>query len=284
MAEYQVKARIDLRALIDGLHRAVLRSYDIVAFGLQAADTAPVGELQLPGAFFHMGDPNSPDRTWETAKAAFKTWVLGAGLRDCVEAVGALLEEGRKVCAFWSFGPGRVQVTGEEWNRRVVQGARRFHRLGLPDKIETLKKTYDPSIAPATTEHVLSINAARNCLVHRGGVVTDLDVTTPEGQAKGLMVRWVKMQLLFIDEDGERPINGPVDVKKGQRIGVRSAAEASKFFPLGEAVTFTTQEFSELAYTFSLFGQQLAVNLEQYGRSKGVRFETPAEAAPRAAL
>jgi hypothetical protein len=35
----------------------------------------------------------------EPAREEFHKWIVGAGLRDCVEAINPLLEEARTVCA-----------------------------------------------------------------------------------------------------------------------------------------------------------------------------------------
>ena len=47
------------------------------------------------------------------------------------------------------------------------------------------------------------------------------------------------------------------------RTAMGRLVDDNKLFRVGEPVTFTAQEFSEICWTFLVFGQQLVANLQQ---------------------
>lgn len=266
MTFHSVQIHIDLAAMLGGLQRSLQRIIDLASFGLIAAERATNGDLSLPGAYFHVATAGNERRNFAAARTEFCTWVLCNGLRESVESISLMLEEARSVCAYWSFG-SRAMVSGEEWNQRIVAEGKRFHRLGLPDKITFLKTVYDPSLTPEPMEQVTSLNTARNCLVHRRGVVSDRDRNNDDG----LLVEWTKLELRAGEPGRERALIPPADVAKGETISIYQK-RTSKLFRLGETVAFGAQEFSEICWTFFLLGQSLTAKVESFGRAKGIKF------------
>lgn len=163
------------------LHQELQRVIDLVAFGLQAANTYDSNEFSIPGLPFHIVPSKVKVRDIEDARIEFKSWVLGNGLRECVEAVGPMLEWARRYCFLWSCSGELVKrengslalsahINGEKWNREVVHNAKKFESMGLPNKLDHLNQKFNFN-KPELTKHILSLNKARNCLSHRKGVV-----------------------------------------------------------------------------------------------------------------
>lgn len=186
----------------------------------------------------------------------------------CVEALSDFLEEARNVYAVWTF-PNQARVTRAEWRSHVVDAGRRFHRLGLPDKLERLSTDYGPSAIPGTAANIMSINAARNCLVHRGGTVSNRDANT----AEGLRATWLKHEIMVVDSSGTETTiaSTPFTVEGPATLRFRQS-EATKLFRLGEPITFTSQEFNQLCWTFFRFGEQVVSAVTEYGKHMGIRF------------
>lgn len=233
MIVHPVQIHIDLAAMLGGLQRSLQRIIDLLSFGLLAAERATNGDLTLPGAYFHIATAGNARRSFTAARTEFCTWVLGNGLRECVESISLMLEEARSVCAYWSFG-SKATVSVDEWNQRIVAEGKRFHRLGLPDKVNFLSKRYAPTLIPESIEQIFSLNSARNCLVHRGGIVSDRDQNSDDG----LVVEWTKLELRAGEPGRERVLNPPADVAKGEVISIRQT-RTRKLFQLGETVTST---------------------------------------------
>lgn len=262
MTKYDLSIHVDLRALLGGLQRSLQRTIDLVSLGLIAVDSAPAGALSLPQAFFQFTPAPNQKRTVETAKEEYKSWALCSGLRDCVEAISAFLEEVRTVCAVYSLKT-MEEVRRADWNARMVNEPRKFHRFGLPNKLGHLAETY--SLDTDLSEELLSINRARNCLVHRGGVVSERD--TNDGDS--LVIKWRRLEIIVRGDAGERVAEPHALFEAGEEMFPREGT-ASRTFHKGDSITFTPQEFSELGYTFFVFGQRLVKKIEDYGRECGV--------------
>jgi hypothetical protein len=266
---HKLTVKTNLAVLLGTLQRSLQRARDIAAFGLNAADNITEQGLQLPGAFFQVVPASNVALDFETAKSEFKRWTLTGAMRDSVEGVHAFLDEARPVCFLYSVA-SKPMINGGDWNKGIVEDTKKFHRLGLPDKIKYLGEKYDSSLVPEVAEELLSINLARNCLVHRHGVVSDYDSNSDEG----LLVKWRRMEIVATGYRGERTITAMARVEAGESVMLRHA-KAQKLFRKGEFLTFSVDEFGELCLTLFFFGNQLVQNIERYGRSKGVHFDAP---------
>jgi len=152
----------------------------------------------------------------------------------------------------------QAQFTGEEWNKHIVVGARKFDRLPLPEKIDHLQTLYrfDP---PELTPHVISLYAARNCLSHRLGVVGHPDLKTSTDL--GLVLRWRQLRLSIGEGEVARTLVKGSRVKAGETIKTE-ILDVERTIPLGERLTISSQEYVEMALTFLFFGMQLQVSAE----------------------
>jgi len=101
------------------------------------------------------------------------------------------------------LGAEGAEFTGEEWKQRVVGKGKCFHRRGLPYKLRFLSEEHGLSVSRELQEQVLSLNRARNCLVHRAGVVSAQHDANDSGK---LRVFWRKSELIASGPAGERPV------------------------------------------------------------------------------
>ena len=267
MAEYTAKIRIDLGGLLPTLQSAIQLSLERVAFALTASKEAKEEKLELPEAQIKMTLGSSGIKDFEEARSDHERWALGNGLRDCAEALHIFLDEGRKVCAFFSLGPTGM-IRGEDWNRAIVEDARLFHQFGLPKKLSWLRDTYDSLLASESSSSLLTVNAGRNCLVHRQGIVQEIDKNSDDG----LTVRWTNLELEVAGNEGQRPLLVGDTVQAGERVSVAQNS-TSKTFAIGYRISFSTQEFSGLCWNFFVFGSQLVAAIKKYGRSRGFKFD-----------
>jgi hypothetical protein len=259
---------LNLGAMLGALQRSIQRTLDLVSFGLQAAEKAKdIDRLLLPEIKMHFSIAENKKLDVESARKEFRQWVISSGLRDCVEAVNPLMEEARKVCALYLLAE-KKRIKNGDLQQKVFGPIRKYHRAGLPDKLKILREEYDPILIPELSDHVMSINTARNCLVHRRGIVAEQDLNTPDA----LMVRWKRKEILVRDDEGnEKVIELPYLTEKNVTVCLRFV-ETGRIFKLGEAINFSTEEFSDLCMTFFFFGQQMVTNLQKYGETKGMTF------------
>lgn len=210
--------------------------------------------------------------TSDEIKQQYRAWIVVNGFRDSIENVSAFLESAHQVLSLWKLRGDhneRFEIKASYWDEVVVNGVKQFHRLGFPDKLEHIRQEHDIALNDKFISQLISINVARNCLVHRHGIVSARDTTANNK----LEVNWTKLQLVLKNEDGEKEyVLGEV-AEKDSWIGIRSMNE-TKSFELGTSIEFSAKEFSDITWTSFLFGEDLVSKLNAYGLQRG--FVAPA--------
>jgi len=267
MEPLQISITVNLNGLRGELQRSLQRAIYLVACGLRASEQITGDTLRLPDEAFQMVYTNYLKWTDVEAKSEFSEWVLLNGFREVIESVSAFLESAHRVLSFWTVAEkqqGGVLITGADWNETVNVGGGRFHRLGFPDKLSHLAKEHKIAISEDEERRILSVNAARNCLVHRNGVVSDRDVT----ENSELVVQWMRMALLLQNEDGDRELVIGQVVEKDSVVAIRNTV-SEKRFPLGVQIRISVKEFSEIAWSIFLFGERIVAQINEYGVQRG---------------
>ncbi len=271
MADTQISLHIDLAGLAGRMQRVLKATTNLVAIGLNAAPGITTDSFSIPDTpIQHQFDSNNP---WSQVEAAtaWRSWILRNGFRDAAEAVGGTLEEVQSVLSFWHLAERQMALgglQGEDWNTYVVQRGQQFHRRTFPQRLEFLEKNYSFAFDPNLLDQINTINIARNCLAHRGGVVTELDLNS-DGR---LEIRWSALVALAMTGDTEVEIHPPHFVEAGTKIGI-STRPKCKTFRAGQQLDFTALEFAQMCWTFFLFAQSSAERLEEYGRQRGMQIE-----------
>jgi len=267
---------INLDALLGELQHSLQFTINLVAFSLQTEHSTIQDELRLP--IENITTIFSKRLQWSNEEASEyqRIWVLTNGLRDIVEGVNLFIESAHKVLSVWSLIDR--QNVGEQLNsviwQKEMQGTA-FHRLGLPDKLEHLYKEHNISLDKDLARHLLSINTARNCLVHRRGIVSNRD-TNIDGM---LCVEWRKLHTFLKDEDGERELIFGKRLEKESTLCAR-VVDDKKIFAVGEQLTFTVQEFSDVTWGLFAFGSNLVQEISARGINKGFIKPNPEAAQP----
>jgi hypothetical protein len=146
----------------------------------------------------------------------------------------------------------------------VARRAEQFHRRTLPQKLEFLASHYSFTLPDDHLSEIKSINAARNCFVHRGGQVTDVDTD----ESRALILKWRHLQPIIVENGVATELILPYVTEKETMLGLRVAARERRF-EIGSYVELELQDFSEICWTLFLFAQCCGTELEAYGRSKG---------------
>ncbi len=126
-----MRLHVNLAGVLNTLKEEIQQAIEHVAFALRAAEAAQPGGLELPESFFQLTPARDKKRPWETVRLDFRSWVLGAALADCVEALGPVLDEAARVLAVYALGP-RVRVDSDAEVRRLLDGPDERFRRGPP--------------------------------------------------------------------------------------------------------------------------------------------------------
>lgn len=265
-----LSVHINLAGLTDAAQRSLQRAMNLVAVGLQADDGIGQASGRLPDATMAFQFASNEPWTAERTSAEWKQWVLLNGFRDAAESVSIVLEEARTVLAFWGLEKLQEQqgsLSGADWQRATVNEGRSFHRLGFPDKIASLERLYGVALEQDLKVRVLSIVKARNCLVHRGGVVSPRDVTYEHG----LELSWLALAIIIKGPSGEREVELPAIAEGGETIAVGTRPR-TRMFPIASSISVTSAEFTQICWTLFLFAKGLAKALEVRGKAMGLKF------------
>ena len=260
-----VDLQINLAAPTQAMNAAAKRALAYASHALSIESTRPLGGVALPSTVFGFTiDPVADDP--DLSRQAYESWVLAAVFRDLIETTGDVLERAREILVACELARERVIGSMGDLDTALADGATAFHEAGLPQKFTLLLNRFGFEVPEQYGEHLLSLNRARNCLVHRRGVVGRRDLHGEES----LVLSWNRLELVAMNGDECRPIelgavlNGPTDV------GVRLVG-ASKKFALGQRVLLSTNELSEICQTFIFAGAQLHMAFIRIATAAGVK-------------
>jgi hypothetical protein len=111
-------------------------------------------------------------------------------------------------------------------------------------------------------QEFLSIQTVRNSLEHRNGIVGKQDLDDGGSTLTLTFPRW-KFFYMRGEEEIEIAPGEPVDAQNGQPLVdiLGRLTTRSKSYALGERITFTPEEFTEIAMACGRFGFELAHKL-----------------------
>ena len=221
-----VKAEINLRALHDDFRRSVQRVLDTVSVALMGVDEIEERDIKVPGAWFQMTHGSAEELDFRSARERSRRWILASGLRDSIELLNPFLEAARKICACYALAK-RSPITRGDLTRHLEAEAHTFDCLGFPKKMTYFKEKYGLDVLPPLAAEVLSINKARNCLVHRQGVVSRKDFHCDEG----LLVQWQRLRLSVRGPGDERTITPPAELQTGEEVSLAFEKTSRLFGP-----------------------------------------------------
>lgn len=242
---------INLDALLGELKFSLQTAINLLSISLRAPPPDSMDDLRLPQEVFATTFAQSARWSHFEALEKHQTWAIGNGLRDAVEGMSSFIESAHRVLTIWELASANDgRVTYGEYQEALEGKA--FHRLGLPDKLTHLKSEHGIAIDATLERQVISVNNARNCLVHRRGVVSQRDLNT----TASMLVEWRKLHIFLQDEDGEHEFVIGKIIEKESTVCIRVRDE-QKAFALGERVSFTIQEFADVTWGLYAFGTDI---------------------------
>lgn len=263
MPNEKVYFSIDLNHLTASIGGAILSTVDDVAYGLQLISSSEVKSLELPDSRLQLLWPEGHKYDINDVKSRFTSSVLGNGLVDFLESFNFILDDIRKICSIYSLGKAPT-LKGSDIEKLLEKDSN-FIRWTTSRKLIWLKDTYGFSVPRDVYECILSIDSARNCLVHRKGKVSLDEDVKPSGRVDSLLIKWLRYG--FYDKDKNFFSIG--DILQGGVKYNEGFKEVSKEFKVNEVINFTAEEFAEIGLTLMKFGSHLVEAINKYGIDKG---------------
>jgi hypothetical protein len=272
MAEFHLQVTVNLAALQGFAQRQLQRLIDQLEFA--HAGSALVRDEHYPGqhAFLAFYPSNNTRLSLDAAREASEQWLVLHTLRDSLEVMSQFLEQADRCCAVYQLA-AKPEPKGADL-MRLDSRSRAFHRLGFPKKVQRLADDFD--VTAEFTEHVVSQNDARNCVVHRRGTVSTED-TLQNGR---LQVKWIRMRLQAVSSDGATTtdLDGPTVLTAGSSINLITAPMV-RSFAVGESVKFSYDDLVGIVITQWRFVGTMAESIQRYAEGLGHKFTKPDPAA-----
>jgi hypothetical protein len=257
--ENTIDIRIDPKELVLEMQFTLAKVRHFVAYGLTAAERVEYIPEDIPGETLPVRMACPYGDTVVVLRDEFSQWIVEQGIREAIESIQLCLEKARIYCAAVDLCGEGKPILQEQFQSGVYGFKKKFHRYGLPEKIEHLSKTYGQKTIPKSYSHIQTINLARNCLVHRNGIVGDREC----GDSDELIITWARLEMYFQPNDGERVVIRPPQVLKDGIVQVSNEI-TEKRVPRGDRVSFSAREFAEICWTVHSFGNQLVKNVVEH--------------------
>jgi hypothetical protein len=246
-------------AVIAPLINVLDHSSKNVLLGLQLIESAEnlidINEIKSENTFFTMhfaGSSGSNDIT--DNKENFKVWVMQKAFEDLIKGVNLALIE---AYFFSSIVIRNNSVTSfKEFQDKINQLRKSATKQHLPELLQNLKPNLTDTLSFEID--ILSINKVRNCLVHRNGIVTEVDLTDKNSNV--LRVEYTRMKFFYEKHNEEIEVN-KLDLVPGEFDLLFKTVKAFIDFKLGERIKFNYQQFNALLATCLFFGQDLVKKL-----------------------
>lgn len=242
----------------------IRRSYVFMGLGVNSAEDDKLCNYQLtPLTNLQLLQDGLDESTVKNFKDNYKEWVLNTAFRDALEVFHIFSEE-LFVCL--------IVIKKKAASLGVVkEDIKRFEKLPFPSKMEFLKSQF--SVKPEFINHIKSINKTRNCLAHRGWVVSPMDYNNKPKSA--LVLSWRGINMVLTDTEGERESSMSelvgIVTKHETQVGLRFT-DRSKEFSAGQVITLEPKELAEILWYWTMEMKKLIDLSVEYAKSKGVKF------------
>ena len=241
-----------LAAIIDS---AVLSSCEVVNFHINALADADLDQpAHTPEAKFGL---KGPELNAAQRRAMHESWILAKAFQELLRAVRSALETAHVFVALLGE-THRIRS-----NATLVEFLAPFQekaaKLKFPALLAAVNERLEPRLDFA--ESYESLQAARNCLEHRGGIVSKFDThgqETFDFSVPHMKIFYMRQgsEVELVAGETVEPGDDRAEVQILMRLDVRKRS-----VPLGERLTFTLPKLNEVAFACHFLGTQLATKL-----------------------
>jgi hypothetical protein len=249
-----VTITINLQASLAKLESQLQRLVDLVSIGVSGVQKVDEDEYKISP--FAAAQQLAEPIPYSKAKEEYLYWSLKSAFTEAIDRIGEFLEECRVLAVLYRLGS--TTINGDDWNRIRTTEREEFDRKSFPAKIEFLREQCGTNFQ--FEEHVLTLNQARNCLVHRLGVVSQKD---SKGK-KLFTVKWHAIQVVLIDSvTGEETFVPQLTPTKNESTLNLRIGPIEKSFPVGDRLRLSPEELNHTMWTFRSFALELLQGIER---------------------
>lgn len=212
---------------------------------------------------FQIGDPLSES----DLKNNLKQILLSKCFEDLIKGITLSLCDAYTLINFRLFLCNESSLTQEIIEDKYKKIYKDSHSINLPRLIEKISDTVGSELL--YSKELITINRARNCFVHRKGIVyPEKDINNKENNV--LTTQWVR-PFFYQNKDGEEieMIDGGI-VTHETPLLMKTIPQEKSFKPY-ETINFSYKEILEIAYTFYFFGNSLVESQIQFLKNNEIK-------------
>lgn len=271
MSEEKLLINLDFDSSRGHFLRAIQHHLDIVTLLISGAERAAAHDAQ-PQGFHNFSPAHGAELSHEEARNRGLLWLNASFLRDSMEATDQFLGRCLSFCNAIRIA-GKGSANADELDDMLRLGPQRHHKLHFPAKLEQLERKY--GVRPAFSEHVLSLNKVRTCLVHRLGRVSELDIN----RENHLVAKWVTSQMVLrgLETGRQLVLTEPGQGLEEEAVLEMHFIEHERVFDIGTDITLEKYDIFSTIFTLWRFGLACAEAVEQFTREAGVAVRRPGE-------
>jgi len=249
---------INLDEIATPINLAVAASMRIIATALPALDS--LGDRPTPGI------PDVPiqfgiqfgEADRKIVHEYSRVWLLSMAFTHLIHGVRHSLEQAYLYSELIKSYPPNAPISVEEWNRICGNAARQANESNFPVLLEKLNRNLTEPLK--FSAELQSIQAARNCLEHRRGIVGKKDVSVDTNTLTLLLPR---MRLFLRNGDKEVDVEPGLVVQEATRLHYALQARPVEY-QLGQQIKLTPRDFLECAQGCQFIGWDLVQKLPRH--------------------
>jgi hypothetical protein len=252
MQRPQHRLELDPSVIAKAIDAAVVASTEVVNFHFSHLQNADLSSpAHVPDNVFMR--VKSPVLTAEQRRAMHENWVLARAFQELLRAVRQGLELAHVITAVVNR-PHNVKssITVAEFLKPFEV---RANELPFPNLLAEVNSRLESRLVFADSYQ--SLQAARNCLEHRAGIIGERDT---KGNDE-IVISIPRVKLFYTRAGQEIELErghlvAPDEGKDHAEIAMR-IEERKRPIKIGERVTFTLTEFNEIAFACYYLGRDL---------------------------
>jgi hypothetical protein len=210
--------------------------------------------------------PEVDNKTISHIKEEFGFWIITCGFRELIETFAIFLD--RIHLASLHMGVSCKKILAEH-ARRIGPI---FPKKGIKDKLPLLSSRF--GIKTNNPHYIISINQARNCFVHRRGVVGIEDCQN----SQCLEVKWMGFDIFIKTPSKEIIVTPPIPQEgilieeEGTIVGLK-LPERTSSFKIGEKLIFSPRDLAEICQFVIFSTNEICSSFMEYAKSLGIKID-----------
>ncbi|MDP9176944.1 MAG: hypothetical protein M3O61_04620 [Gemmatimonadota bacterium] len=197
----------------------------------------------------------NPPVNLERSRSDFKKWVLLNGFEDIHGAIRIALE---RLLVFAATKAEMTITPALDIDAFVRQLHPKVAAYHFPKLITEINALFEKPFK--FQDHIESFNAARNCLEHANGVVTQRHCNSPESGA--IIIHGRRFKMFF--KDGDREVVAVLGKPGPENAALMLGAEEFQFaFAIGQSIELSLKQFVDILNTCVFIRADIELKLKE---------------------